>query len=235
MNLKPESNRSPGSRELPPHDLPLPPATTGRAPEMGVTLDLRGFEVNTDASLVDPDWEAFADDHDRRFGLAIRHLKSMVRGRNLDNAAMKLRVGKAGFYAQSRRFPAAFYGDTATAEVREVDLDEAQSAVWEAVALYRSAEAQSLTCVYSDDDPPDVFFGYRQQRPRGEVERFELGMVRASLPLHLRVMVRASTPNELLAAERGVLIYQRTPEGRHMLLRASGRRQPFAVLGDLAD
>jgi hypothetical protein len=38
-----------------------------------------------------------------------------VRGRSFDNEVMTLRVGPRGFYVQSRRFPAAFYGDTVQA------------------------------------------------------------------------------------------------------------------------
>jgi hypothetical protein len=40
-----------------------------------------GVVVNTDAALVDPDWDVFAAEHERRFGLAISHLKSLVRAR----------------------------------------------------------------------------------------------------------------------------------------------------------
>jgi hypothetical protein len=40
-----------------------------------------GVVVNTDAALIDPDWDVFAAEHERRYGLAISHLKSLVRGR----------------------------------------------------------------------------------------------------------------------------------------------------------
>ena len=53
------------------------------------------FEVNTDAFLVDPDWEVFADQHDHRYGLAIKHFKSLVKGDAYDNEVMKLRVGRS--------------------------------------------------------------------------------------------------------------------------------------------
>ena len=75
-------------------------------------LATAGFEINTDASLIEPDWEIFAAEHDRRYGLAISYLKSRVQGDSYDNQVMELRVGRQGFYAQSRRFPAAFFGDT---------------------------------------------------------------------------------------------------------------------------
>ena len=52
-----------------------------------------GVVVNTDAALVDPDWDVFAAEHERRFGLAISHLKSLVRGTSYDNEVMKVRVG----------------------------------------------------------------------------------------------------------------------------------------------
>ena len=60
------------------------------------------FEVNTDAFLVDPDWEVFADQHDHRYGLAIKHFKGLVKGDAYDNEVMKLRVGRHGFYVQSQ-------------------------------------------------------------------------------------------------------------------------------------
>ncbi len=184
---------------------------------------LSGFELNTDASLVDPDWEDFAESHDRRFGLAISHFKSLVKGRTYDNQVMRLRVGREGFYTQARNFPAAFFGDTRSPEVRTVPEAEARAAVWEAVAHYRAREAQSLTAVYSGDDPPDVFFGYRLTSDR----RYELGHVRSTLPLHLRVLVDAPDVSPLIGAPAGVLIYQRTRRGEHVLVRAVGRRQPL--------
>lgn len=198
-----------------------------------MNLDLAGFEVNTDAAFVDPDWDMFADLHDRRYGLAIKHFKSFVRGRSFDNEVMNLRVGRSGFYAQSKQFPAAFFGDAMKPVVRSVDRDEAHAVVWDAVAHYRAGEAQSLTCIYSDDEPPDLFFGYRlASRARGADARYELGRLRSALPLHMRVVIEADAASGLVDGCRGVLIYQRTDE-RHLLVRASGRRQPFDALGGL--
>lgn len=197
--------------------------------------DLNGFELNTDAAFVDPDWDVFPEVHDRKFGLAIKHFKSSVRGRSFDNEVMNLRVGRGGFYAQSKHFPAAFYGDAMRPVVESVDREEAHVVVWDAVAHYRSGEAQSLTCIYTDDDPPDLFFGYRlpatvhRRKPR-----YELGGLRSTLPLHMRVVVDAETDSALVGGRRGVLIYQRT-EDRHLLVRATGRRQPFGGFRGLGD
>lgn len=197
--------------------------------------DLSGYEVNTDSALVHPDWDVFADVHDRRFGLAIKHFKSLVRGRSFDNEVMNLRVGRSGFYAQSKHFPAAFFGDAMKPLVRAVDRDEAFAVVWDAVAHYRSDEAQSLTCIYSDDDPPDIFFGYRLgEDSDSDRERYELGALRSTLPLHMRIVIDAAEPSDLVEGTRGVLIYQRT-EQRHLLVRATGRRQPFGGFGSLGD
>lgn len=190
-----------------------------------------GFELNTDAMLIDPEWDDFADRHDRRFGLAISHFKSVVKGRAYDNQVMRLRIGGEGFYTQSRSFPAAFFGDTRRPEVQTVDEASAQAAVWEAVAHYRAGEAQSLTCVYTSDEPPDVFFGYRMTPER----RYELGGIRSSLPLHLRVMVDSAEPSALLGQRTGVLIYQRARSGEHLLITAAGRRQPMMAGAYLAD
>lgn len=195
------------------------------------TVGLQGFEVNTDVALVDPDWEVFANQHDRRYGLAISYLKSVVRGNAYDNDVIRLRVGRRGYYAQSKRFPAAFFGDTTPPALEEIVEEEARAVAWEAVALYRSGEAQSLTTIYSDGDPGDLFFGYRVR----ERERYEFGGIRATLPLHLRVMIDASEPVDLLGGAQGVLIYQRTSAGKHMLLRATGRRQPFAGAGEVLE
>ncbi|CAN5786782.1 hypothetical protein BH23DEI1_BH23DEI1_00300 [soil metagenome] len=195
------------------------------------TPDLAGLMVNTDAALVDPDWDVFASEHDRRFGLAITQLKSQVRGRRYDNEVMRMRVGPRGFYVQSRRFPAAFYGDTVRPEIREIDADEVDVLAWEAVALYRSGEAQSLTCIYSDDDPPDVFFGYRT----GSRRRYELGLVRQARPMHVRVMIEAEHEVEALGSTHGVLIVQRLDADRWVTLRSVGRRQPFAGLVDVLE
>ena len=192
---------------------------------------LSGLSVNTDATLVDPDWDVFAAEHDRRFGLAISQLKSQVRGRSFDNEVMTLRVGPAGFYAQSRRFPAAFYGDTVKPEVRHVGAEEVDLLVWEAVATYRAGDARSLTCVYGDDDPPDVFFGYRTAPRR----RYELGVLRSARPLHLRIVVEGESAMEALGAASGVLIVQRLKGEAFVVVRATGRRQPFLAFPDPAE
>ena len=199
---------------------------------------MTGFEVNTDSEFIDPDWDLFAELHDRRYSLAISYVKSVVEGTSLetvegtsfDNAVMDLRVGAAGFYVQSKNFPAAFYGDTGASSHDFVSAEAAQEAVFDAVALYRAGDARSLTCVYSDSTPGDVFFGYRVGG-----ERYELGFMRPSLPLHLRVMVDASEDTDLLGDTKGVLIYQRTADGRHLLIRAPGRRQPFLLLEGFTD
>ena len=188
-------------------------------------MSTTGFEVNTDIELINPDWDEFAATHEQRYGLAIAYLKGKIQGTSHGNAVMKLVVGDAGFYTQSKNFPGAFYGDLGAAEVTWLSEEEAQAITWEAVALYRAGEAQSLTAVYSSV-PSDVFFGYRI----GEGERYELGRPKAVLPLHLRVMVDAPGPTDLLGEPKGILLYQRTGSGRHLLLRAPGRRQPFPLL-----
>jgi hypothetical protein len=189
------------------------------------------FEINTDAALVDPDWEAFVERHEERYGLAIHHLKSLVKGRRFDNEAMKVRVGPRGFYLQSRRFPAAFFGGTDLPDVSFVTAEEAHAIVWEAAASYRAGDAQSLTCVYDDGDPPEVFFGYRIS----EQERYELGALQGGLPLHVRVMVDAQAESELVGARQGTLVYQRTGDGRHVVLRRVGRRPPYQPLDPMHD
>lgn len=183
------------------------------------------FEVNTDVEFIDPDWEEFTALHEQRYGLAIAYLKGAVKGASHSNAVMKLVVGEAGFYTQSKNFPGAFYGDLGAAELTWLSAEEAQAITWEAMALYRAGEAQSLTAIYSSV-PSDVFFGYRI----GDGERYELGQPKASLPLHLRVMVDAPGATELLGQAKGILLYQRTEGGAHLLLRAPGRRQPFPLL-----
>jgi hypothetical protein len=188
------------------------------------------FEVNTDIALIDPDWDAFADAHERRYGLAIAYVKSCIKGTSYGNKVMDLVVGKRGFYVQSRHFPAAFYGETAEVRADFVDEAEAQAACWEAVAHYRAGEAQSLTCLYGEA-PMDIFFGYRLEHP----ERFEMGALAMGLPLHLRLMLDAPTPSALLGDRKGVLIYQRTRDGRHLLIRAPGSRQPFPLLDGFGD
>lgn len=191
-------------------------------------VGLRGLSVNTDATLVDPDWDVFAAEHDRRFGLAISQLKSQVRGRRYDNAVMTLRVGAGGFYVQSRRFPAAFYGDTVKPEVEHVGPDEVDLLVWEAAATYRAGDARSLTAIYAEDDPHDIFFGYRSEPRR----RYEIGILRNQRPLHLRVVVEGSSPMEALGADNGVLIVQRCSADDFVVVRATGRRQPFLAFPD---
>ena len=190
---------------------------------------LAHFEINTDAALVDPNWDAFVERHEERYGLAIHHLKSLVDGDSFDNEAVRLRVGEAGFYLQSRRFPAHFYGGTGPAELEFVGEEEAQAVAWEAAAAYRAGEAQSLTCIYRDDDPPDAFFGYRT----GADERFEIGELASGLPLHLRVMVDGGDGDSLVGGARGLLIYQRVADGRHLLVRRAGQHAPFQPLGTL--
>lgn len=180
--------------------------------------------VNTDAALIDPDWDVFAAEHERRFGLAISHLKSLVKGQVFDNEVMKVRVGPGGFYVQSRRFPAAFYGDTGRPSVRYVGTEEAGVIAWDAAAHYRAGEARSLTCVYGDDDPPDVFFGYRMAGRR----RYELGALRHRLPLHARVLVEGAPASELVPGGHGVVVLQRLAEERFVVLTALGKRPPFS-------
>lgn len=183
-----------------------------------------GVVVNTDAALVDPDWDVFAAEHERRFGLAISHMKSVVRGQSFDNEVMKVRVGAGGFYVQSRRFPAAFYGDTSPPLVQRISSDEAEVVAWDAAAHYRAGEARSLTCIYGDDDPPDVFFGYRMAGRR----RYELGLLRHRLPLHARIVLDNAKASELMPEGAGVVVLQRMPDGGYVLLTAAGHRPPFA-------
>lgn len=185
-----------------------------------------GFEVNTDSSFIDPDWEAFSSLHDKRYGLAISYVKSIVNGESFDNPVMEMRVSSEGFYTQSKNFPAAFYGDTGATTWEFITEEEAQAIVFEAVALYRAGDARSITCVYSDAMPGDVFFGYRYDG----TERYELGMIRANLPLHVRVMVEATERSDLFDDTQGVLVYHRTSDGKHLLIKAPGRRKPFPLL-----
>ena len=188
---------------------------------------IKGFEVNTDMALVDPDWEHFAGTHDHRYGL-----KSVVRGRSYDNEAMRVRVGRNGYYVQSRQFPAAFFGDTTKATVRQVGEDEAAAISWEAVAHYRSGEAESLTSIYRSSEPNEFFFGYRLAGQR----RFEYGMLKPRMGMHLRVMLNSSEPIEMLGGERrGVLILQQLPDDRFVVITAAGRRQPYPAPGFLTE
>lgn len=187
------------------------------------TESVADFEINTDAALLDPGLGDVFDGHDRRFGLAISHFKSSVRGRSYDNDLITLRVGKGGFYTQSKRFPMAFFGDSARAEVSTVDEIEARAVVWEAVAHYRAEEAQSLVCAYDSEDPNDVFLGYRVADDR----RYEYGFLKTDLPLHLRILFDSAETVPMLGARTGVLIYQRTASGKHVVVRARGRRRPL--------
>lgn len=199
---------------------------------MSPRLGLHGYEINTDSALIDPDWEHFAAQHERRYGLAISHLKNSIKGEIFDNEAVRLRVSAEGYYVQSKRFPAAFFGDTTSAVLLELSEEEAQAMTWDAIACYRSGEAQSLTCLYNDSEPAEMFFGYRVEGSH----RYEFGAIRSGLPLHLRVMISADEPFEWLAGAReGVLIYQQAADGRHLLLRAPGRRQPFPGLGEVSE
>jgi len=95
--------------------------------------------------------------------------------------------------------------------------------VWEAVAHYRAEEAQSLVCTYDSDDPNDVFLGYRVADDR----RYEFGGLKSDLPLHLRILFDSTEDVPMLGARTGVLIYQRTRSGKHVVVRAPGRRRPL--------
>jgi hypothetical protein len=192
---------------------------------------MTAFEVNTDIALIDPDWEIFEQLHDQRYGLAISYLKQVVKGDTFDNQVMSLNIGEQGFYVQSKNFPAAFYGDTGNSSFSFISDEEVQGFIFDAVSLYRSGDARSLTCIYSESSPPDVFFGYRIS---GE-ERYEMNELRLTVPLHLRVMVEAKEPVELLGACSGAVIYQRTLDGRHLLIRAPGRKQPFPLLDGFSE
>jgi hypothetical protein len=192
---------------------------------------MTAFEVNTDIALIDPDWEIFEQLHDQRYGLAISYLKHVVKGDTFDNQVITLNISEQGFYVQSKNFPAAFYGDTGNSSFSFISDDEVQGFIFDAVSLYRSGDARSLTCIYSEGSPPDVFFGYRIN----EEERYEMNELRMALPLHLRVMVEAQEEVELLGASTGAVIYQRTLDGRHLLIRAPGRKQPFPLLDGFSE
>lgn len=209
-------------------DLRTPPlAGAGVVPTRGVEPlgQDAGFEVNTDAALFDSSFHDGEDAHARRFGLAIEHVKGSVRGRTFDNDVMRLRVGPGGFYAQSRRFEAAFYGDTGKATVSFVSEAEAAAIVWEAVAHYRSEEARSLLCVYSNDEAPDFFLGYRVS----DDQRYEIGRLARVVPLHMRVLFSATEIVPLVGATSGAVVYQRTSAGKHVVVKAPGRRRPLMV------
>ncbi len=191
---------------------------------------MTAFEVNTDVALIDPDWEIFEQLHDARYGLAISYLKQVVKGNTFDNQVMDLKISESGFYVQSKNFPAAFYGDTGNSSFTFIAEADVRGVIFDAVSLYRSSDARSLTCIYSDQQP-DFFFGYRVS---GE-DLYEMGQLRMTLPLHLRVMVEAKEEVELLGACSGTIIYQRTLDGRHLLIRAPGRRQPFPLLDGFSE
>jgi hypothetical protein len=192
---------------------------------------MTAFEVNTDIALIDPDWEIFEQLHDQRYGLAISYLKQVVKGNVFDNQVMDLKISEHGFYVQSKNFPAAFYGDTGDSSFSFLAPDEVQGVIFDAVSLYRSGDARSITCIYSDSAPPDFFFGYRIH---GEAP-YQMGELRMALPLHLRVMVEAKEKVELLGTCTGTIIYQRTLDGKHLLIRAPGRRQPFPLLDGFSE
>jgi hypothetical protein len=192
---------------------------------------MAAFEVNTDIAFIDPDWEIFEQLHDQRYGLAIGYLKQLVKGDAFDNQVMTLNISEQGFYVQSKNFPAAFYGDTGASSFTFISEDEIQGIIFDAISLYRSGDARSLTCIYSEGTPPDVFFGYRIN---GE-EVYHFNELRMTLPLHLRVMVEAKEEVELLGASNGAIIYQRTLDGRHLLIRAPGRKQPFPLLDGFSE
>lgn len=207
----------------------LPAGERAHFDDAALRLEESGFEINTDAALIDPDWDDHASSHSRRFGLAIAHMKASVKGRSFDNEVMSLRVSKNGYFVQSKRFPGAFFGDSGAATWALVDEAEARSAIWEAVAHYRAEEARSLVSIYNSDDPPDFFFGYRPTDDR----RYEIGSLQTDLPQHLRVLFDAQLEVPSLGAKSGVLIYQRLPDGRHVLVRAKGRRRPMMPAGRL--
>lgn len=192
---------------------------------------MTAFEVNTDIALIDPDWDIFEQLHDQRYGLAISYLKQVVKGNAFDNQVMDLKISERGFYVQSKNFPAAFYGDTGNSSFSFISDNEVQGVIFDAVSLYRSGDARSITCIYSDTTPPDFFFGYRMN---GE-EVCHMNDLRMALPLHLRVMIEAKEEVELLGACTGALIYQRTLDGRHLLIRSPGRRQPFPLLDGFSE
>jgi hypothetical protein len=154
--------------------------------------------------------------HNRRYSLAISYIKSVVQGEAFDNQVMNVRVSEQGFYIQSKNFPAAFYGDMVEVKAEFVSEEDARAMVFEAFALYRAGDARSLTVVYNQGQPADVFFGYRIN----EDECYEMGQKRSSLPLHLRVMVEAADVTEVLGTPYGALIYQRTSDGRHLILKS---------------
>jgi hypothetical protein len=134
-----------------------------------------------------------------------------------------VRVSPQGFYIESKNFPAAFYGDMVEVKAEFVSEEDARAMVFEAFALYRAGDARSMTVVYNEGQPTDVFFGYRIN----EDECYEMGQKRSSLPLHLRVMVEATEITEVLGTPYGALIYQRTSDGRHLIIKSPRNSELF--------
>jgi hypothetical protein len=60
------------------------------------------------------------------------------------------------------------------------------------------------------------------------LRRYELGMLRHRLPMHVRVMVDGAHASELMPEGAGVVVLQRTPSGGYVLITAAGHRPPFA-------
>ena len=193
------------------------------------------FEVNTDSALIHADWEHFAFIHEQRYGLAIDYVKETVHGEAYDNAIMTMIAGDTGFFVQSKNFPAAFYGETRKAEVREISEAEVNEITWEAIALYRSGEVQSLTCIYNERHPPDVFFGYCIDSPNGHNYYESLGFLRSQAPIHLRVNIDSQQEENIIGNRKGTVIYQRCSDGRHILLKAPGKLQAFPLLDGFLD
>ena len=84
-------------------------------------------------------------------------------------------------------------------------------------------EAQALVWTYVSDDPYEGFLGYRVADDR----RYEFGGLKSDLPLHLRILFDSTEDVPMLGARTGVLIYQRTRSGKHVVVRAPGRRRPL--------
>lgn len=180
------------------------------------------LSINTDASLIQADWQHFAEYHQRHYGLAIEYLKSSIQKANpryYRNNVMEVAVSEVGFYSQAVHFPAAFYGDTAPVTLEPIQANQIDALAWEAVTLYRNGDVQSLTAIYSEYDRSDVFFGYRVQQI-GQKELYELGSLRNAQPVHLRVIIDSPQASDVFGLQQGTLIYQRTSEGQHILLRA---------------
>lgn len=180
------------------------------------------LSINTDVSLIQADWQHFAEYHQRHYGLAIEYLKSSIQKANpryYRNNVMEVAVSEVGFYSQAVHFPAAFYGDTVPVELEPIQANQIDALAWEAVTLYRNGDVQSLTAIYSEYDRSDVFFGYRVQQ-MDKKELYELGSLRNAQPVHLRVIIDCQQENDVFGLQQGTLIYQRTSEGQHILLRA---------------